>query len=64
MPYYNHKRAAKNIQGMKKSQSARRRKKRGVEGMSKPYDDMSGNMTHVRKSHPEKKRFRIRYDKM
>lgn len=64
MPYYNAKRSAKQIRGLKKSQEQRANKKRKHEGMSKGYTDMSGNMTSVRKSHPDKKRFRIRYDKM
>lgn len=64
MPYYNVNRGAKNIRGMKRSSEMRRKKKRKLEGRSKPYSDMSGNMTSVRKSHSDKKRFRIRYDKM
>ncbi len=64
MGYYNAKREAGKIRKLKKSQEQRAHKKRKHEGMSKGYTDMSGNMTSVRKSHPDKKRYRIRYDKM
>lgn len=64
MPYYNVNRGAKNIRALKNRQGARKVKKKPMTGKSKPYSDMSGNMTSVRKSNPEKRRFRIRYDKM
>ena len=63
MPYYNVNKSAKNIRAMK-ARKALRKKSRGqnADGMSKPYSDMSGGMTNVRKR--KSGRARIRYDKM
>lgn len=64
MPYYNSKRSAENIRGLKMRRKQRaQRGTQSADGMSKPYTDMSGGMTNVKKRKPTGMR-RIRYDKM